>query len=73
MNRNKGDDGMRNLFVCIAALSFFSIPSISYSLNVGDRAPLFNAESTRSTISLESYLGQKNVILAFYFADFTPV
>ena len=49
------------------------LPSMVSALNVGDNAPLFNAESTAGTISLESYRGQKHVVLAIYYADFTPV
>ena len=42
-------------------------------LQVGDKAPDFTAESTKGTVSLSRYLGEKHVVLAFYFADFTPV
>ena len=42
-------------------------------LRVGDEAPDFTAESTKGTVSLFQYRGEKNVVLAFYFADFTPV
>jgi alkyl hydroperoxide reductase subunit AhpC len=59
------------MFIMITA--FFVIPSISLALNVGDSAPLFDAESTEGTISLQNYLGQKHVVFAFYYADFTPV
>jgi peroxiredoxin Q/BCP len=42
-------------------------------LQVGDRAPDFTAESTKGTVTLSQYRGEKHVVLAFYFADFTPV
>lgn len=42
-------------------------------LGIGDSAPLFTAESTRGTVSLEQYLGKQNVILIFYPGDDTPV
>jgi hypothetical protein len=42
-------------------------------LQVGDRAPDFAAESTKGKVTLPQYRGEKNVVLAFYFADFTPV
>ena len=64
---------MRNFFICFVLAGFFVIPSLSHALNVGDKAPLFDAESTEGTISLRSYLGQNHVVLAFYYADFTPV
>lgn len=64
---------MKNLFFFIVLAGFLVAPSISRALTVGEKAPLFDAESTHGTISLQSYLGQKHVVLAFYYADFTPV
>ena len=64
---------MRNLFILLVLAVFFVMPSLANALNVGDKAPLFVAESTEGTISLQSYLGQKHVVLAFYYADFSPV
>lgn len=64
---------MRHLFTAIILTVFLMLPSFADSLNVGDKAPMFDAESTAGTISLENYLGKKNVVLAFYYADFTPV
>lgn len=64
---------MRHLFILSALAGFFAMPSMSNALNVGDMAPLFEAGSTQGTIRLGSYLGQKHVVLAFYYADFTPV
>ncbi len=62
-----------NLFILLVMAGFFVIPSLANAVNVADKAPLFVAESTEGTISLQSYLGQKHVVLAFYYADFTPV
>lgn len=39
---------------------------------VGDPAPPFEAPSTAGGIRLTDYRGKKHVVLAFYFADFTP-
>lgn len=39
---------------------------------VGEPAPDFEAPSTAGTIRLSDYRGKKHVVLAFYFADFTP-
>ena len=50
------------------ALSGFA----AHALEVGTPAPDFTGESTRGTIRLSDLRGQ-NVVLAFYFADFTPV
>lgn len=41
------------------------------ALEVGDPAPEFSAESTAGTLHLTDYRGKKNVLLAFYFKDFT--
>jgi peroxiredoxin len=45
-------------------------------LNVGDEAPDFELQGVigerREKIRLKDYRGQKNVVLAFYPADFTP-
>lgn len=67
-----GGSAIRYLVAGLLGL-LFMFPSVSGALTVGERAPLFHAESTQGTISLESYLGKNNVVLAFYFADFTPV
>lgn len=64
---------MRILFLIIAGALLLSTSAMSYALNVGDKAPLFEAESTTGRISLKSYIGHSNVILAFYYADFSPV
>lgn len=72
VNKSGGDE-MRILFYIIVTAFLLSAPKMSYALKVGDKAPLFDAESTMGTISLKSYVGNNNVILAFYYADFTPV
>jgi len=64
---------MRHLVICFVLGGFFMMPSLSEALKVGDKAPLFEAESTEGTIGLKGYLGHKHVVLAFYYADFTPV
>ena len=38
---------------------------------VGTAAPLFEADSSAGPIRLADYQGKKNVLLAFYFKDFT--
>lgn len=43
------------------------------ALEVGQSVPLFSAESTQGTIHLSDLLGEKHLVLAFYYADFTPV
>jgi peroxiredoxin Q/BCP len=41
------------------------------AVDVGDKAPEFEAESTAGTIRLSDYAGKKHVVLAFYYKDFT--
>lgn len=38
---------------------------------VGKTAPAFTADSSAGKIALDDYRGKKNVLLAFYFKDFT--
>jgi len=64
---------MKHSIMFIMITAFFVTPSITLALNVNDKAPQFEAESTEGTISLQNYLGQNYVVLAFYYADFTPV
>ena len=63
---------MKWIFLTLAIV-VMGIPFIVHALEVGDRAPLFEAPSTQGTIRLADYQGKKHVVLAFYFADFTPV
>lgn len=58
----------------IVTLVMVALSSIwAHALEVGEKAPLFEAPSTHGTIRLDDYLGKKDVVLAFYLADFTPV
>ncbi len=41
-------------------------------LNIGDKAPLFTAQSTQGTINLADYVGTKSIVLIFYPMDDTP-
>jgi len=43
------------------------------ALEVGDAVPMFTAESTHGTIDVAALLRRGPVVLAFYYADFTPV
>ena len=56
-------------------LSGFSLlfASNACALQVGDQAPDFTAHSTAGKITLSEILKNGPVVLAFYYADFTPV
>jgi peroxiredoxin Q/BCP len=41
------------------------------AVEVAAAAPLFAADSSAGPIRLADYQGKKNVLVAFYFADFT--
>jgi len=43
------------------------------ALEVGTSVPLFTATSTQGEIRLGDLLGKQHLVLAFYYADFTPV
>jgi peroxiredoxin len=59
------------LYFIVLALTAFLYPPPAAAVEVGDRAPEFEAESTMGTIRLADYRGKNNVLLAFYFKDFT--
>lgn len=57
----------------IILASHFYVPVKAFGMVAGDKAPAFTGESTQGTIRLSDFTGKKNVILALYFAIFTPV
>jgi len=68
-----GDIIMKNLIAALLAGFFSLAPVFASALEVGEEAPLFEAVSDKGPVNLVDYRGQKNVVLAFYFADFSPV
>jgi peroxiredoxin len=64
---------MKRSFPYIMLAIFLVLPSWARALDVGDSAPVFQALSTQGPIDLKEYAGKKNVVLALYYADFTPV
>ena len=63
---------MRRKLVFVLAAALILLASPVLALSVGDRAPDFTAQTNQGEASLADYLGKKNVILAFYFAIYTP-
>lgn len=59
--------------VCAALLLALWLPggAGAAGIEVGQKAPVFEAESTAGTLRLADFLGQKRVVLAFYLKDFT--
>ncbi|WP_300464080.1 hypothetical protein [Desulfobacula sp.] len=64
---------LRLLLPCAVLLGFLFFPAVSFSLDVGDKAPSFSGKSTQGMVSLGEFTGKKNVVLALYYAVFTPV
>lgn len=62
---------MKPQFLFFLLVPLLLLPLPVFGLNVGEKAPLFEASSTHGTIRVADYLGKKIVILAFYFKDFT--
>ena len=58
------------VLVLVAALILVTSPVLA--LSVGDQAPAFTAQTNQGEVSLADYLGKQYVILAFYFAIYTP-
>lgn len=59
--------------LCAAAVLVLILPTtLSFALEVGDRAPDFTAASTHGDITLSRIVEQGPVVLAFYYANFTP-
>ena len=48
------------------------LDSTAAALQVGDAAPDFTAMSTRGEVNLSQALEKGPVVLALYYADFTP-
>ena len=64
---------MKKILVALLAGVLTLVPVFAAALEVGDEAPLFEAVSDKGPVNLVDYRGQKNVVLAFYFQDFSPV
>jgi len=61
------------LLLSFIVMNLLWMPAVSFGLDVGDKAPLFSGNSTQGKIQSADFLGKKNVVLALYFAIFTPV
>jgi peroxiredoxin Q/BCP len=57
--------------LALLAGTLFFAGTNAAALEAGDPAPAFEAESTAGLIKLADYQGKKNVLLAFYYKDFT--
>ena len=62
----------RALLFMFFAVGVALIPIGAQAVGIGDKAPFFTAGSNKGEVSLENFLGQKYVIIAFYYAINTP-
>ena len=61
-----------SIFRSLAASAMVALTAIGVqALEVGQKAPSFEAQSNQGTIRLADYQGKKHLVLAFYYADFT--
>ncbi len=61
-------------YLTLAVLAIQTLfPASVFALAAGEKAPLFRAPSTQGPVGIEEFRGKKNVVLAYYFRDFTPV
>ena len=63
---------MRIKLVLVMAAVLILLASPVLALSVGDQAPSFTAQTNQGEVSLADLLGEKNLILTFYFAIYTP-
>jgi peroxiredoxin len=57
----------------ILLLATLTVGTVVQAVELGDKAPDFTLPSTKGDpISLNQFLGKKNVVLEFYVLDFTP-
>lgn len=65
---------MKKLARGLLTAAWVAVSTISsHALEAGQSVPLFTGESTQGPIHLGDILGENHIVLAFYFADFTPV
>ncbi len=63
---------MKRLIRAGAVLAATLLGSNAMALQIGDAAPDFTAMSTRGEVTLSQTLTKGPVVLALYYADFTP-
>jgi peroxiredoxin len=63
---------MKRLLRAGAVVAATLLASNAAALQIGDLAPDFTAISTEGEITLSKFLEKGPVILALYYADFTP-
>ena len=62
---------MGQMLCAVLILLLAAVPLAALAMETGGKAPAFESESTMGPVKLADYTGKKNVLLAFYFKDFT--
>jgi peroxiredoxin Q/BCP len=62
---------MKKTFLVALIVLLAAIDLPAFALEIGEKAPDFEAASTTGTVRLSDFLGKQHVLLAFYFKDFT--
>jgi len=61
-----------SIFRSLATSAIVALTAVgAQALEVGQKAPSFEAQSTQGTVKSADYQGRKHLVLAFYYADFT--
>ncbi len=60
----------RIILAALAGALIAAGPAV-FAAEDGDKAPAFTLESTHGPVSLSDFREKKNVVLAFYYKDFT--
>jgi peroxiredoxin Q/BCP len=63
---------MNTLILLPVLITLAFLPAQAIGLEIGDKAPSFEAPSTQGMVRLSDFQGKKHVVLAFYIKDFTP-
>jgi peroxiredoxin Q/BCP len=62
----------KSIFRSLATTAMVALTAIgAQAVEVGQKAPSFEAPSTHGTVRLADYQGKQHLVLAFYYADFT--
>jgi thioredoxin-dependent peroxiredoxin len=65
---------MKKLAIGLLTASLVMLADLgAQAIEVGQSVPLFRAGSTQGPVHLGDLLGKKHLVLALYYADFTPV
>ena len=64
---------IRNVRVLLLVICLVMLAMTAHALKVGERAYLFTVDSTQGEINLAETLEKGPAVLAFYYADFSPL